>query len=59
MLPNTHKILKLEERSLLFDDHCCSYHCRHVIYVMRFFLIIWFVRLLALRPLLAYCASLG
>jgi hypothetical protein len=24
-----------------------------------FFIIIWFVRLLALRPLLAYCASLG
>jgi hypothetical protein len=24
-----------------------------------FFLIIWFLRLLALRPLLAYCASLG
>jgi hypothetical protein len=24
-----------------------------------FFFIIWFVRLLALRPLLAYCASLG
>jgi hypothetical protein len=27
--------------------------------VLRFFLIIWFVRLLALRPLLAYCTSLG
>jgi hypothetical protein len=25
----------------------------------HFFFIIWFVRLLALRPLLAYCASLG
>jgi hypothetical protein len=24
-----------------------------------FFFFIWFVRLLALRPLLAYCASLG
>jgi hypothetical protein len=24
-----------------------------------FFIIIWFVRLLALRPILAYCASLG
>jgi hypothetical protein len=24
-----------------------------------YFFIIWFVRLLALRPLLAYCASLG
>jgi hypothetical protein len=24
-----------------------------------FFFLIWFVRLLALRPLLAYCASLG
>jgi hypothetical protein len=24
-----------------------------------FFFIIWFVRLLALRPLLAYCANLG
>jgi hypothetical protein len=25
----------------------------------EFFFLIWFVRLLALRPLLAYCASLG
>jgi hypothetical protein len=24
-----------------------------------YYIIIWFVRLLALRPLLAYCASLG
>jgi hypothetical protein len=24
-----------------------------------FYIIIWFVRLLALRPLLAYCATLG
>jgi hypothetical protein len=27
--------------------------------VFLLFLIIWFLRLLALRPLLAYCASLG
>jgi hypothetical protein len=25
----------------------------------RYYFFIWFVRLLALRPLLAYCASLG
>jgi hypothetical protein len=31
---------------------------KNVIYVY-FIIIIWFVRLLALRPLLAYCASLG
>jgi hypothetical protein len=29
-----------------------------LIFFSRFFFI-WFVRLLALRPLLAYCASLG
>jgi hypothetical protein len=27
--------------------------------LLLLFFIIWFVRLLALRPLLAYCASLG
>jgi hypothetical protein len=27
--------------------------------LLIFFIIIWFVRLLALRPLLVYCASLG
>jgi hypothetical protein len=27
--------------------------------VGQFFFFFWFVRLLALRPLLAYCASLG
>jgi hypothetical protein len=29
------------------------------IHKQKFFFFIWFVRLLALRPLLAYCASLG
>jgi hypothetical protein len=28
-------------------------------FIFYIFFIIWFVRLLALRPLLAYCASLG
>jgi hypothetical protein len=33
----------------------------HVVKLLYFppYIIIWFVRLLALRPLLAYCASLG
>jgi hypothetical protein len=28
-------------------------------FILFIFFIIWFVRLLALRPLLAYCANLG
>jgi hypothetical protein len=31
----------------------------HMSFIYFLFFIIWFVRLLALRPLLAYCASLG
>jgi hypothetical protein len=31
----------------------------HAYILLFFFFIIWFVRLLALRPLLSYCASLG
>jgi hypothetical protein len=31
---------------------------KHTTFILRF-VFIWFVRLLALRPLLAYCASLG
>jgi hypothetical protein len=34
-----------------FEERVYSYEA--------FFFLIWFVRLLALRPLLAYCASLG
>jgi cytochrome c oxidase assembly factor CtaG len=30
-----------------------------IIIIIIIIIIIWFVRLLALRPLLAYCASLG
>jgi hypothetical protein len=37
--------------------HCGDHLCPCVFFFFFFF--IWFVRLLALRPLLAYCASLG
>jgi hypothetical protein len=35
------------------------YHTKFKLKKYIIFFIIWFVRLLALRPLLAYCASLG
>jgi hypothetical protein len=34
-------------------------HCSSISLFLFYFLFFWFVRLLALRPLLAYCASLG
>jgi hypothetical protein len=41
--------------ALLGDEkHARVEHCKDML-----FFFIWFVRLLALRPILAYCASLG
>jgi hypothetical protein len=54
-----------DRRFALTNDHisvASVYGNRNVeMYQVYFFniIIIWFVRLLALRPLLAYCASLG
>jgi hypothetical protein len=41
---------------ITLDEFVASFSRKWLIYVFFF---IWFVRLLALRPLLAYCASLG
>jgi hypothetical protein len=42
---------------------CCQVDtrsvCEEILDIMEPVFFIWFVRLLALRPLLAYCASLG
>jgi hypothetical protein len=41
-------------------NHCSLWALMNLIISSSyFFFLIWFVRLLALRPLLAYCASLG
>jgi hypothetical protein len=42
--------------SLRFET---SSTCKTIIIIIIIIIIIWFVRLLALRPLLAYCASIG
>jgi hypothetical protein len=49
----TYHCNKMHKRGLL----SCTLHNVSTRYIYFFF--IWFVRLLALRPLLAYCASLG
>jgi hypothetical protein len=47
---------KLKPYKILYDN---KFYIRKILCVTTDFLFIRFVRLLALRPLLAYCASLG
>jgi hypothetical protein len=54
MLTNNRRTNRLEHTNIESTDHVEG---RAIAQAVFFF--IWFVRLLALRPLLAYCASLG
>jgi hypothetical protein len=54
-LPSKWNYLSVDAGKERFVDSCVIAFILLVIIII----IIWFVRLLALRPLLAYCASLG
>jgi hypothetical protein len=53
------KKCKFDDCHLLGDDNHHSHRRGNLKSYKCIFFFIWFVRLLALRPLLAYCASLG